>query len=75
VSMNADAGLSLGSNAVMNHLGPFLLILLCYLAKPLYTKGLWPFNYFLCFFSMFSYIVEPLFESRKLSYEGIKLGI
>jgi hypothetical protein len=38
VSMNADAGLSLGSNAVMSHLGPFLLILLCFLAKPLYIK-------------------------------------
>jgi hypothetical protein len=40
VSMNADAGLSLGSNAAMVHLGPFLLICLCFLAKPFYIKRL-----------------------------------
>ena len=40
VSMNTDAGLSLGSNALMNHLGLFFLILLCFLAKPLYIKRL-----------------------------------
>ena len=40
VSMNADASLSLGSNAAMVHLGPFLLICMCFLAKTFYIKRL-----------------------------------
>jgi hypothetical protein len=38
VSMNADAGLSLGSNAAMVHLGPFLLICLRFLVKTFILK-------------------------------------
>jgi hypothetical protein len=40
VSMNADARLSLVSNAAMVHLGPFLLICFCFLAKTFYIKRL-----------------------------------
>ena len=32
---NADVGLCLGVNAAMNHLSPFLLILLCFVANSL----------------------------------------
>jgi hypothetical protein len=36
----ADAGLSLGSNAAMSHLGPFFLILLCFQQKQYDIKRL-----------------------------------
>jgi hypothetical protein len=34
-TLNVNVGLRLGGNAVMFHLSPFLLILLCILANPL----------------------------------------
>ena len=40
LSVNLDAGLSLGSNAAMSHVGPFFLILFCFSQKRYYIKSL-----------------------------------
>jgi hypothetical protein len=50
VPVDADAGLSLGSDAAISHLGSLLLIYLCFLAKPLIIIKL-GLSKFLIFFS------------------------
>jgi hypothetical protein len=66
VSMNADGGLSLGSNAAMIYFGSFLLICLCFLAKTLYIKT-GPINYLISYFNMFLSFPKDPVKSRKLS--------
>jgi hypothetical protein len=54
LSVNLDAGLSLGSNAAMSHLGPFFLILLCFSQKRHYIKRL--------AFQLFSMLFQHVFR-------------